>query len=110
MHPESKAFQRWAQLLPPDSLRPGAAEGQLAAAEALLGRGLPQEWRHLYACHDGEAGTQGVLSGLTWLPLAEMVRQWQSWMELLADYQDEGEHDLVPPGFIQERYIEAGCL
>jgi internalin A len=107
---KSAAFQDWAQLLPPGSLRAGAQESQLASAEAVLGRSLPPQWRHIYACHDGETGSQGVLSGLTWLPLAEMVKQWRAWMELLPEYEDEGEHYSVPPGFIQECYIQAGWI
>ena len=104
------SLQRISRKLP-GGLRPGASEADLKAAEAALGQQLPEEWREFYRLHDGENDdSQGVFGGMGWLPLAEMVRNWQSWMDLLPEYQEEGQHYSVPPGAIQEHYIDRGWI
>jgi internalin A len=104
------SLQRIAKKLPGGALRPGAQETDLEAAEAALGQKLPEEWRQLYRLHDGENGSVGALLGMSWLPLAEVVSNWRGWMDLLSEYQEEGSHFSVPPGAIQEHYIDRGWI
>lgn len=93
-----------------DWLRPAATPERLARTEAVLGTTLPAEWRELYLNYDGEAGEVGLFLGLPWLPLEELVRQWRIWEDLREEYAEEGTHYSIPPGAIQELYINSGWL
>ncbi|MBN9415027.1 MAG: SMI1/KNR4 family protein [Candidatus Eremiobacteraeota bacterium] len=95
----------------PGGLRPGASQAALEAAEKALGQQLPEEWREFYRLHDGESDdSPGIFFGMGWLSLEEMVRNWRTWMDLLPEYQEEGQHYSVPPGAIQEHYIDRGWI
>lgn len=91
-------------------LNDGASEGELAEAERHLGQPLPLEWREIYRKHNGEKKGAGVLGGLSWSPLAEMVSHWRGWKELEADFQEEDGHFSEPPGAVQECYIHSGWI
>lgn len=67
-------------------VRAGVTSAALDAAEANLGFSFPQEVRETYQTADGQDGPlPGVLLGLTWLPLDEVVREHAAWLELAAD-------------------------
>lgn len=88
------------------SWRPPAALEAIVEAEQALGVRLPDEVRQLYGLHDGqEEDGPGLFFGLPFLPLEQMVAEWQSWASLADEYADEGWHYSVPAGWIQERYI-----
>lgn len=104
------SLQRIAKTLPGGTLRAGASEAELEAAEAALGQALPEEWREIYRLHDGENRSTGVFFGMVWLSLQEMVSSWRGWMDLLPEYENEGSHFSVPPGAIAEHYIDRGWI
>lgn len=67
-------------------LRAGASPAALDAAEAGLNVPLTPEVRESYQAFDGQkAAVPGVLLGLKWLPLEEVVREHTTWLELAAD-------------------------
>ncbi|MPY68287.1 hypothetical protein F8S09_16650 [Deinococcus sp. SDU3-2] len=67
-------------------VRAGVTSAALDAAETSLGFPFPQEVRDTYQAADGQdAPLPGVLLGLTWLPLDEVVREHAAWLELAAD-------------------------
>ena len=72
-------------------LRPGVPEAQLRAAEATLGRPLPEDVARIYRAHDGAATSMGWLGAAgAWLSLEELVAQWQQEADLAGRYGEEG--------------------
>ncbi len=96
------------------SLRPGASEEQITQIERELGFRLPEDWKTLYQIHDGQDETDTAMLTLRWLPLADVLSSWRMWKELLADgsTQEALSPDCksIPPGAIQEKYINLGWL
>ena len=82
----------------------------IKAAEEEMGYDLPDDWRQLYAQHNGESGHLGLFLDLPWLPLEEVLVQWRTWKGLEADYAQEGTHFSVPSGVIRERYVNLGWI
>jgi cell wall assembly regulator SMI1 len=81
-----------------DSLRPGAGDQTIRAAEEALGLALPADVRESYSIHDGQAkGEHGfvpaLVEGQELLPLEAVVAEWGRRMERLA----EGAEHEVPP-------------
>jgi cell wall assembly regulator SMI1 len=64
------------------SLRRGASEAQLLAAEAKLGVRLPDDVRAAYRIHDG--ARLPFLYGWSWYSLTEMVAEWRQLQEFRA--------------------------
>lgn len=93
-----------------DWLNPGASPQAIADAEAQMELQLPEEWRALYARHDGERDNLGLFLGFPWMPLSQVVAEWKNWKTLEADYGDEGTHFSIPPLAIQEKYVNAGWV
>jgi cell wall assembly regulator SMI1 len=58
------------------SLRTGATEEAIRAAEREMGVSLPDDVRAAYRIHDGQAG-QNLFGGRLWLPLADVVGTWR---------------------------------
>jgi len=75
--------------LPPDqyTFNPPAKDEELEELERLVGVELPCTYRQLYRWHDGENGDRcGHIYGMPLLPLARVVREWQCWSDVLADF------------------------
>jgi cell wall assembly regulator SMI1 len=66
------------------SLRPGASEEQLRAAEATMGCRLPDDVRAAYRIHDGQEHGHDLLYGRWWGSLENVVEWWQA-SEVFAD-------------------------
>jgi cell wall assembly regulator SMI1 len=82
-----------------ESLRPGATEEAIRAAEAAMSVTLPDDVRACYRIHDGQqpvlvnvtywSGLRtvpGFLYGDPWLGLREMVKQWDGMKSLLGEF------------------------
>jgi cell wall assembly regulator SMI1 len=66
------------------SLRPGASERQVRAAEEAMQVTLPDDVRACYRIHDGQDPAANgwrppFLHGWGWLPLEDVVAQWRHW-------------------------------
>lgn len=93
-------------------LAPGCSEAALAEFEELVGRDFPESLKALYRWHDGQKGkaSTGPFFGLTFLPLAEALKHWASWKDLVEEWSDEdmaAASDFcssVPPGAIKPLY------
>lgn len=67
-------------------LRPGVTPSTLESAERSLGLVLPPSVRETYQTFDGQQGDlPGVLLGMKWLPLAEVLREHATWLELASE-------------------------
>jgi cell wall assembly regulator SMI1 len=78
-----------------DSLRKGAAEETLRAAEEAMGVTLPADIRESYRIHDGQAAgahgfAPGLVEGLELLSLEEAVAEWGRRIQRLAEGSDHG--------------------
>jgi len=76
------------------SLRPGATQEQIRAAERQMGVTLPDDVRAAYRIHDGQTG-QDLFDGRMWLPLADVVSLWRRMKE---GCDEDGPPDAVPEG------------
>jgi cell wall assembly regulator SMI1 len=84
------------------TLRPGAGEAALDAAEKALGRTLPEEVRAFYRHHDGT--DDYVVEGRELLSLERMADEWDIWRDLL-ERGDFGANDHGTPGpGVQKRW------
>lgn len=81
-------------------LNPGASQAEIARVEQALGLRFTDDFRAWLLIHDGEDWQQGIRwleNGMRWLPVAQILEQWQiqqtyyaRWGEEDADdYQDE---------------------
>jgi cell wall assembly regulator SMI1 len=77
------------------SLRPGATEQQIRAAERAMGVTLPDDVRAAYRIHDGNANAS-FLYGRYWNSLQEMVDYWRFMKGLLDDGRFARSDALVP--------------
>jgi cell wall assembly regulator SMI1 len=88
------------------SLRPGAMEAEIRAAEEAMGVTLPEDVRACYRIHDGqnpEANGWRLLLWhcWAWLPLEDMVAEWRLWQSAL---ESMGENYGEPDGPIRAHY------
>src|SRR3954467_14721384 len=74
------------------SLRPGASEGAIRAAERELGVTLPEDVREFYRIHDGQAPrdrsphwARPLLYGMEWFSLEAMLADWRISQRLVLD-------------------------
>lgn len=97
-----------------DALNPGATEQSIAEMddelENIIGQGLPQELRNVYAQNDGQSNDEvvcGVLFGLEFLSLAEMKRVWRDWYDLAQSMPELAKEPGTshPPSAILAEYI-----
>lgn len=72
-------------------LKPGCSEAALVEFEALVGRDFPESLKALYRWHGGQTGkaSTGPFFGLTFLPLAEALKHWASWKDLVEEWSEE---------------------
>src|SRR5262245_24778912 len=100
------------------SLRPGASEAQLRAAEQAMGVTLPDDVRACYAVHDGQGtgpygSSPGFLYGWEWCSLGRMVEEWRCWKGLLdtGTFDDNvgDPHGLVRPVWWHPGWIPLTC-
>src|SRR5262249_20266200 len=89
-------IHRWVRDTAPEvleSLRPGAAEGRIRAAEEAMGVTLPEEVKAAYRIHDGQAGSTppAFLHGWEWMSLDGMLSMWRCHKDLLDNgtFSDE---------------------
>jgi cell wall assembly regulator SMI1 len=93
-------------------LRPGATTQDLDSLAAALGAELPEDFRALYAWHDGQAmvPNAGPWYGLSFLPLERVRRDCEMWREIQAESNPETRANLdrhmssTPPGFVKTQY------
>jgi cell wall assembly regulator SMI1 len=78
------------------SLRPGATDEQIRAAEREMGVTLPDDVKAAYRIHDGNAGAS-FLHGRYWNSLEEMVKDWRS-LKALYDDGESARSDVFVPG------------
>lgn len=76
------------------SLRPGASEEAIRAAEAEMGVAFPDEVKEAYRIHDGQEFGHGLFNGRQWRGLAEVVDSWK-WLQSQICTRDDGT--LVEP-------------
>jgi cell wall assembly regulator SMI1 len=68
------------------SLRPGATETAIRAAEVAMGVTLPEDVRAAYRIHDGQVGpAPDFLYGYGWSRLEEVVDTWRWLAQLMRD-------------------------
>ncbi len=74
-----------------EDLRPGLAETMWQDFETKLGVTLPSSLKNFYAFHDGQEATKagGLFFGMTFLPFAEVVKQWEGWHEIIGNHTPE---------------------
>lgn len=100
------------------TLRPGASQLELNELETLIGTALPEDFRALYAWHDGQEwldarpNVAGLFAGEEFLTLAEVSSDWKVWRDIFEKHPslDIGEHVSVPPGHIKTQYINLGWV
>ena len=76
-----------------ESLRPGASDEEIAAAEAFLGVRLPSDVADSYRIHDGQqqgASAPSLIEGWSLLSLADVRNDWGDVWKFL---HDRGEYD-----------------
>lgn len=99
-------------------LRGPAAEADLDALEAHIGFELPPDVRTLYRRHDGQAEDHlgiGAVYGLVWLPVAKIIKRWDSWHEVRsAPNYDPAQYDpyedVFVPGVVKQAYTRPGWV
>lgn len=95
------------------SLRPGVTDAELNALETKTGLKLPDAYRELYRWHDGQNWAVGSLFGLGFLPLTEVISEWQVWQDIIQespDMNDEIPSQSIPSGCVQDAYVTPGWL
>lgn len=105
-----------------DTLNYGISPADLAEFEAQLGFALPQTVRESYLMTDGQepesaAGcSEGLLFGLTLLPLDFVVEEWRRWREVDEDPATGANpgliahQDSIPPHWIRREYSQRGWI
>lgn len=90
-------------------LNPPATDADLDAFENKVGVKLPQCYRQLYRWHDGEIDDRiGHIYGLPLLSLRQAGHEWESWNEVLADFDGDCSEILGtswPVGAVDPAYI-----
>lgn len=81
-----RRYEHWLERHLPDAywdLAPPASPDLLTDSEELLGLRLPADFRASYRAHNGQRGqATGIVGNWRWLPLNELVREWQLWSEM----------------------------
>jgi cell wall assembly regulator SMI1 len=105
MTPEERGMKRlfdrihvWLAANAPEvlaSLRPGATEEAIRAAEREMGVTLPDDVRAAYRIHDGQEWGHDLVYGRQWLPLADVVGTWRS-LKKMIDGETVAPADKVP--------------
>ncbi|MBA4056517.1 MAG: hypothetical protein C0490_17510, partial [Marivirga sp.] len=94
---------------------PPASEDLIAAHEKLTGLSMPQEWKELYAMHNGQKRPEkyglAFFFSLPFLTLEESMEQWKFLNHGLTDTSlfDVKSHS-VPADHIRERYVDSGWV
>lgn len=86
------------------SLRPGATEAQVRAAERSLGVRLPDDVRASWLIHDGQEDDEALMADMALLSLEGIVETWRTLQHLA---EKTGEIDVTPPGIVRERWWTA---
>jgi cell wall assembly regulator SMI1 len=104
-------LERWLAARRPqilDNLQPPASDAELADVSETLGVSLPPSFLDLYRWRNGQrdASQSGPFYGLSFLSIADVLAQWESWNEILADDDPDlhGFSSSVVPGVVKERY------
>jgi len=81
-----RRYQAWLEQHMPDAywdLGGPASPDVLTDSEELMGVRLPAALRESYRLHNGQRGqATGIVGNWRWLPLQEVVREWQLWNEM----------------------------
>jgi cell wall assembly regulator SMI1 len=115
---EFRRIVGWAQANFPqllNNLRSGVSDDQLDAAEAELGREMPQQLRELYKLANGEADESiGLFFGLPFIPLDRLKSERASWDKVAEDAGDDpGISEFLtsnPANAIQTNYANKNWL
>ena len=108
-------LESWLQLHLPEvasDLNSGATEEQLEQFSSTLGIELPEDYLKLYSWHDGQkmGVNAGPWYGLTFLPLERVLRERESWRQILEESTPETLDSLsrymksTPPRFVKKEY------
>lgn len=93
-------------------LLPGATEEELRAFSDSIGIELPDQFRQLYAWHNGQgmAVNSGPWYGLNFLPLPRVQHECEMWRQVLKKSSPESLIELnntmesTPPRFVRRQY------
>jgi anti-anti-sigma factor len=89
-----------------ESLRPGATEAALAAAEAALGVRLPDDVRASLLIHDGQEDQEDALmADMTLLSLEAIVGTWRTLRAAVDRGGSRGAVSVTPRGAIRETWF-----
>lgn len=87
-------------------LEEGASDADLDALEVATGHKLPAAYRALYRRHL----YWGQTFPLDHVPLGHVLREWQVWQQLEAEFQEMQGHTSHPAGAITPQYINLGWI
>ncbi len=94
-------------------LNAGATPEALDVFAQTVGCELPEDFRKLYARHNGQKGeTAGLFYGMQFLSLEQAAMEWGVWRDLGADPSMGAgvNYESVPAGAIQLQYINLKWL
>ncbi len=77
-------------------LNPGASQAEITRVEQALGLRFPDDFRAWLQIHDGEDAQQGIRwleNGMRWLPVAQVLEQWQIQQTYYARWGEEDAND-----------------
>jgi cell wall assembly regulator SMI1 len=103
-------LERWLAAFRPQiltNLQPPADDGTLATLEARIGASLPSSFLDLYRWRNGQRDPRqsGPFYGLAFLSIADVLEQWESWNQIIADEPDlVADGSSVEPGVVKELY------
>ncbi len=86
------------------SLRSGASDDEFKGLEELIGAELPEEFKDFYSLHDGQEEDEslGIFFGIRPLPLFEIAREYENWLEVSEIMNDsDGRIQIFPPNHIR---------
>lgn len=96
---------------------PPATEAQLRAFEAAVGPRLPAAVRDSYRVYDGQCAGPGIVYGLAVQPLADCLRQWQTWVKGYGSNLKDGSAagldarcTCFPADFVKPVYFDRGWV
>lgn len=77
------------------SLRTGASDAEFDNLEKLIGSQLPEEFKKFYSLYDGQEEDEslGILFGIRPLPIYEIAREYENWVEVSAQMEFNGSFD-----------------
>ena len=97
------------------SLRPGATQEQLRAAEEAMGVRFPEEVEIVYRVHDGQVRglnhsfAPAFIEGDEWFSLERMVESWRVWKDLVEGGHFDGIES-EPEGRIRSDWYHLGWI